>query len=60
MVVAGQIVPMRISDGGGATGLLHYVPSVAEMGIVIGSVSFCLFVYILIEKNFDLSPIGRK
>jgi Ni/Fe-hydrogenase subunit HybB-like protein len=60
MVIAGQIVPMRDSSGGGATGLLHYIPSVAEMGIVIGSVCACLFVYIFIEKKFDLSPVGHQ
>jgi len=55
MVIAGQIVPMRDSSGSGPTGLLHYIPSVAEIGIVIGSVCACLFVYILIEKKFNLS-----
>jgi Ni/Fe-hydrogenase subunit HybB-like protein len=55
MVIAGQIVPMRDSSGTGRIGLLHYIPSVAEMGIVIGSVCACLLVYILIEKKFNLS-----
>jgi Ni/Fe-hydrogenase subunit HybB-like protein len=60
MVVAGQIHPMRNSYGAGSTVLLHYTPSLAEMGIVIGSVSVCLFVYILIEKKFDLSSTGHQ
>ena len=56
MVVAGQIVPMRNSSGGDATVLLHYIPSVAEMGIVLGAICACLFCYILIERNFNLNP----
>jgi Ni/Fe-hydrogenase subunit HybB-like protein len=56
MVIAGQIVPMRNSSGENATVLLHYIPSVAEMGIVLGAVCACLFCYILIERNFNLNP----
>jgi Ni/Fe-hydrogenase subunit HybB-like protein len=60
MVIAGQIVPMRGISGTGSADLLHYIPSLAEMGIVIGSVSACLLAYIMIEKKFDLSTVGHQ
>jgi molybdopterin-containing oxidoreductase family membrane subunit len=60
MVIAGQIVPMRPLHQNAATDILHYIPSAAEMGIVIGSVCACLFFYVLIERRFDLNPIEHK
>ncbi len=55
LVIAGQLVSMRPEhvEGGGHQ-LLHYVPSLTEIGIVIGSIALCLFLYTLAEKIFNL------
>ena len=48
LVIAGQIVSMR--GEAGHAGLLQYFPSLAEMGIVFGAITLCLFLYTLAEK----------
>ena len=60
MVIAGQIVPMRKISGENGTTLLHYTPSIAEMGIVLGAFCACLFCYILIERKINLNPGGAS
>ena len=52
LVIAGQMVPMREEFGGPA--LLGYLPSAAEIAIVVGAVATCLFLYTMAEKLFDL------
>jgi len=47
LVIAGQMVPMRKT---GSIELLHYFPSLAEFGVVLGAIAFCLFLYTLAEK----------
>jgi len=53
-VIAGQIVPMRGNTVHTASGLLEYVPSLAEVSIIIGALALCMFLYTLAEKFFDL------
>ncbi|BAI81153.1 molybdopterin oxidoreductase, membrane subunit [Deferribacter desulfuricans SSM1] len=61
LVIAGQMVPMREPvpgarvQGAGLDGLVHYSPSFAEISIVIGAISFCIFLYLLAEKVLNLS-----
>ncbi|AMV71218.1 Hdr-like menaquinol oxidoreductase integral membrane subunit HmeB [Desulfuromonas carbonis] len=52
LVIAGQMVPMREAEG--SPSLLSYVPSVAEIAIVVGALATCLFLYTMAEKFFDL------
>ncbi len=54
LVIAGQLVPMREGVSELTNGLLSYVPSMTEIGIVVGAISVCLFLYTLAEKFFDL------
>lgn len=55
LVIAGQMVSMRPEAVEGAGhGLLHYFPSFTEIGIVVGAICLCLFLYTLAERVFDL------
>lgn len=54
LVVAGQLVPMRIDAGENAAVLLQYVPAPAEIAIVAGAMCLCLLLYILAERTLNL------
>lgn len=54
LVIAGQLVPMRADESENAANLLHYVPSTAEITIVIGALCLCILLYVLGERMFDL------
>ena len=55
LVIAGQMVSMRPEAVEGAShGLIHYFPSLTEIGIVVGAICLCLFLYSLAERVFDL------
>ncbi|OHB24585.1 MAG: hypothetical protein A2X84_05865 [Desulfuromonadaceae bacterium GWC2_58_13] len=53
-VIAGQIVPLRQGTLATASGLAEYIPSLAEISIIIGAFALCMFLYTLAEKLFDL------
>ncbi len=54
MVVVGQIVPLYWELGVVEYSQLHrYMPSVAEILVVLGGVSFCALAFLLGEKIFD-------
>ncbi len=55
MVVAGQLVPMRVDVGEQAGTWLAYTPSVTEVVIVLGALSACLLLYSIAEQRLDLS-----
>lgn len=54
LVVAGQLVPMRVDKGENVKALLHYVPSIAEIAIVSGAICLCVLLYIAAEKKLVL------
>jgi len=53
-VIAGQLVPVRGDMMETASELLHYAPSITEIGIIVGAFALCMFLYTLAEKVFDL------
>ncbi len=55
LVIAGQMVPMRIDEGESAIKLLTYFPSIAEIAIVIGAMCLCLLMYVIAERNLDMN-----
>lgn len=55
MVIAGQLVPMRIDVAEGFNRWVWYVPSIAEITIVVGAIAACLLIYTLAERHLDLS-----
>ncbi len=57
LVIAGQLVPMREGVDGLVNGLLSYTPSIVELGIVVGAMAFCLFLYSVAEK---MLPLGDQ
>jgi len=54
LVVAGQLVPMRVDKAENASPLLQYVPSPAEITIVIGAICLCVLLYVFAERKLDL------
>lgn len=58
LVVAGQLVPMRVDIAENAGKLLHYFPSAAEMTIVGGAICLCILLYVIGEMKLDLN--GEK
>jgi Ni/Fe-hydrogenase subunit HybB-like protein len=54
LVVAGQLVPMRLDKGENGAVLLHYIPSVAEITIVTGAICLCVLLYVIAERKLDL------
>jgi molybdopterin-containing oxidoreductase family membrane subunit len=54
LVVAGQLVPMRVEKGENGATLLHYVPSIAENTIVIGAICLCALLYVIAERKLVL------
>lgn len=55
LVIAGQMVPMRIDMAEGAGKLLQYFPSIAEIAIVVGALCLCLLLYIVAEMKLNLA-----
>lgn len=55
LVVAGQMVPMRIDVAEGAQKLLSYSPAAAELAIVTGAVCLCILAYVVTEKKLKLN-----
>lgn len=54
LVVAGQLVSLRVDAAENASPLLQYVPSPAEITIVIGAICLCVLLYVVAERNMDL------
>ena len=54
LVIAGQLVPMRTNNGENASTLLHYVPSLAEITIVVGAICLCVLLYVIAERKLNL------
>ncbi|MBM9605668.1 NrfD/PsrC family molybdoenzyme membrane anchor subunit [Desulfopila inferna] len=54
LVVAGQLVPLRVDRAENVSTLLHYVPSLAEVTIVIAAICLCVLLYIMAERKLDL------
>ncbi len=59
-VAAGQIAPSTAASGIVAEPYAAYSPSLAEIGIVIGSVALVGLVYTLAERFLDLSSPGGR
>ncbi len=56
LVVAGQLVPMRIDGAENIPPLVHYIPSIAEIAIVVGALCLCVLLYIIAELKLELGP----
>ena len=55
-VSAGQIVPTTSASGVVSSPFAEYVPSFAELSIVIGAFAFVALLYTLAERYLDLTP----
>ena len=57
-VTAGQIAPSTAASGIVSSPYASYVPSLDEIGIVVGAVAAVALVYVLVERFIDLSSPG--
>ncbi|HKJ63898.1 MAG TPA: NrfD/PsrC family molybdoenzyme membrane anchor subunit [Desulfopila sp.] len=60
LVIAGQLVPMRVEGAENVSPLLHYAPSITEIAIVVGAISLCMLLYIFAERKLDLEETPRR
>ena len=57
-VTAGQIAPGSAASGIVSAPYASYVPSLDEIGIVVGAIAAVALVYVLVERFIDLSSPG--